>query len=185
MNTFIDWMFPKGELRRLLDETHLSPRSKAQREKWRKMKRNKRKGVFGKRQALIEKYLIQHFSPFEFKSVRPSWLKNPETKRNLELDFFCPELKLGIEIQGEQHYAKNVKFHGEGKQGDTKFEKQQQRDTMKRVMCRQVGVDLIEIPFWIPIDGLEEELKFRIGRWFRERISQQRVGEADPLHSIQ
>ena len=37
------------------------------------------------------------------KNYRPDWLRN-DTGRNLEYDFYIPELKMAFEIQGQHHY---------------------------------------------------------------------------------
>ena len=61
---------------------------------------------------------------------RPDWLRNPSTGRNLELDFYMPTMKLGIEIQGPTHYEDLA---------------QQERDRLKRELCKENGIDLIEL----------------------------------------
>ncbi len=35
---------------------------------------------------------------------RPEWIVNPATKNALELDIFYPDLKLVVEVQGDQHF---------------------------------------------------------------------------------
>ena len=78
-----------------------------------------------------------------FSKIRPSFLKNPFTGRNLEIDCYNEELKLGLEFQGRQHYYYTPHFH----RTENDFVKQVQRDQMKREMCRKNGVTLIEVPF--------------------------------------
>lgn len=79
------------------------------------------------------------------KHKRFSWLKNNETGRLLEVDFYIPQFKLAIEYQGRQHYEP-VCFGGCSKEKAIEnFEKQIYRDNIKRNKLRRHGVKLIEI----------------------------------------
>ena len=60
----------------------------------------------------------------------------------LELDIWLPDLRVGIEYQGEQHY-RVVEPWG-GKAG---LERRIANDKRKRKLCRSLGYDLIEIKF--------------------------------------
>lgn len=82
-----------------------------------------------------------------FPSVRPSWLKNPATKRNLELDMYCHNLKLAAEYDGAQH-SKMTKFHGSKKE----LLYQMQRDQYKNKRCKELGITLLRIPYWAKSD---------------------------------
>jgi hypothetical protein len=56
-----------------------------------------------------------------------------------ELDLFVPQLHLGFEYQGEQHF-KDV-FHA------ARVARQQDTDSNKAAACSEVGITLIEIPY--------------------------------------
>jgi hypothetical protein len=73
------------------------------------------------------------------RKCRPKWLLNPETGRSLELDIYIPEFKMAIEIQGAQHF-RPLKFFG----GESAFIEQQKRDNLKRKLCAENNVCLIE-----------------------------------------
>lgn len=63
-----------------------------------------------------------------------------------------------IEYQGRQHYH-NIDFFGR----DGKFEKQQQRDNIKREYCKKQNIPLIEIPYTVKdINGFLTEELFKI-----------------------
>lgn len=64
------------------------------------------------------------------RNYRPDWLKNPETGRNLEIDFYLPHIGFALEIQGEHHYFD---------------ENQKQRDNLKRELILKKGLVLIEL----------------------------------------
>lgn len=65
------------------------------------------------------------------------------------LDIFVPELNLGIEYQGEQHY-KPVEIFG----GDVGFENTKKRDQKKKQLCRENNVRLIEWPYSLEINQI-------------------------------
>lgn len=73
--------------------------------------------------------LLAILTGFNFReNYRPDWLCNPETGRNLELDFFMPDLNVGIEVQGKQHYEFTPIFHST----EADFQAQLRRDQWKR-----------------------------------------------------
>ena len=76
---------------------------------------------------------------FSFKKIRPNWLLNPETDFALELDFYSEDLNVAFEVQGIQHY-KHIEYFG----GLENFKKLQKRDELKRELCKDHGVTLIE-----------------------------------------
>eukprot|EP01118_Nematostelium_gracile_P001159 TRINITY_DN1119_c0_g3_i1.p1 TRINITY_DN1119_c0_g3~~TRINITY_DN1119_c0_g3_i1.p1 ORF type:complete len:421 (+),score=92.33 TRINITY_DN1119_c0_g3_i1:78-1340(+) len=67
-------------------------------------------------------------------------LKSNETNYELELDIFIPKLKIAFEYQGEGH------FHDIYVIGN--MNKVRGRDQLKRDMCQQKGITLVEIPYW-------------------------------------
>lgn len=59
--------------------------------------------------------------------------------QGLELDLWIPELLLGIEYQGEQHYLPLVHWGGE-----VGLRKREENDKRKKAICKQLGYTLIE-----------------------------------------
>ena len=91
-----------------------------------------------------------------FKKERPDFLKNPVTKKyNLELDAYNEELKLAVEINGKQHYEYTPFFH----RNKEAFQNQQYRDELKRRMCKDVNVELIEISYKIKSEDIKDYLQ--------------------------
>lgn len=74
--------------------------------------------------------LILHSRETVLRNYRPDWLKNEKTGRNLELDFYLPECRVGIEIQGQHHYEET---------------KQIERDKLKLKLLQDNKVDLIKL----------------------------------------
>lgn len=89
--------------------------------------------------------LLEALTGYEFRSIRPDWLKNPRTGRNLELDCYNDDLRLALEYSGAQHYVYPNKFH---KDIDA-FEGQVYRDTLKKKLCEMNNVSLIIVPHTI------------------------------------
>lgn len=90
-----------------------------------------------------------------FVNCRPEFMINPVTNQPLELDCYNEELKLAIEYQGQQHYTFNKMMHQNSKHC---FQNQQYRDHIKRDLCKQNGIQLVEVPYNIPEDKIPDFL---------------------------
>lgn len=96
--------------------------------------------------------IIQKIYNKPFPSVRPSFLKSPMTKKNLELDCYNKEMRIALEYNGQQHYTYTPYFHKSKKN----FYSQVHRDDWKRSRCRELGIRLIEVPYWVSAVDLED-----------------------------
>ena len=106
----------------------------------------KRRGRPVVRESKLEKETraaLEEMFEMPFRKKRPDFLENPITGCNLEIDCFNKELNLGVEINGKQHYEFVPFFH----KTHDRFRLQQYKDNLKKRMCKENGVDLIEIPY--------------------------------------
>jgi len=89
--------------------------------------------------------IIERIMNAKFPSARPEFLKSPMTGYNLELDCFNKDMKIALEYNGKQHYTYTPYFHKTKRD----FYAQVHRDDWKRKKCRELGITLIEIPYWV------------------------------------
>lgn len=115
----------------------------------------------------------------KFGSVRPDWLKNPVTDRNLELDGYCPSIKtplgvgLAFEYDGGQHSKYTPQMQ---KGGPMEFVYQTKKDSWKDLRCKQEGVLLIRIPHFVAFPDLE--------RYIKNKLRQEGLGSYVDKNSI-
>lgn len=104
-----------------------------------------------------------------FVTVRPDFLKNPETGHNLEIDCYNDEIKLGIEFNGQQHY------HYPNYTGQTyqEFIQQIRRDQFKVEMCDRLGVYLITVPYTVPENMLKPYIEYYLPHNVQKRLEQE------------
>jgi len=94
-----------------------------------------------------------------FHKARPDFLRNPVTQNfNLELDCYNQDLRLAVEANGIQHYKYVPYFH---KNKDA-FQNQQYRDELKRRMCKDNGIVLIEVPYTVKDDKVKGYILERV-----------------------
>ena len=91
--------------------------------------------------------------------------RNKKILNRLELDIFSEKYKLAVEYQGDQHY-RPLDIYG----GEDSFKKQKERDTLKKKICENNGILLLEFSYNKneKQDNLITdyyELKTKIKRW--------------------
>ena len=89
------------------------------------------------------------------REASPDWLGR------MRLDIYLPNLKLAIEHQGEQHYRPIAVFGGE-----EAYDRVVERDALKRQLCKDNGVDVIDIRFDAAIT--KPALQQRLQRYLRD-----------------
>ena len=114
---------------------------------------SKNKGAPKESKGEIEcrKVLTQLFKK-PFRKERPDFLRNPVTggNFNLELDCYNEDLRLAVEYNGIQHYKYVPYFH----RNNDHFLTQKYRDDMKRRLCNENKVNLIEVPYSVKIEDI-------------------------------
>ena len=80
--------------------------------------------------ALLEENNIK----YDYEKQFP-WLKNVQP---MSIDFYLPELSVGIECQGRQHF-KPIEWFG----GDVGFESCQERDKLKNELCSENNIKIV------------------------------------------
>nr|QBK90725.1 MAG: restriction endonuclease [Pithovirus LCPAC201] len=101
----------------------------------------------------LEKYYQR-----KFPRIRPDFLVNPVSGRNLELDGYNSELNIGFEYNGYQHYTYPNRFH----KNEEDFSQQIRRDGYKKEACHLAGVYLIIIPYTVPHAHIPQFIKGRL-----------------------
>lgn len=116
---------------------------------------------FGESKGEIEcRRVLQHIFKKPFNKARPDFLRNEVTGNNfnLELDCFNEELRLAVEYNGVQHYKYTPYFH----KSYEHFLNQKYRDFMKRTLCKEAGINLIEVPYTVKIQDIYKFLRLEL-----------------------
>jgi len=132
--------FSQPSLKNLVIDNPMTPRTLALGEHTCFKSAKKSKG------ELLCKKAIEEIYGVPFYCVRPDFLKNPETGRNLELDLYNDDLKIAVEYNGIGHYVYPNPFH----KTKEDFLNQVRRDQFKIETCDQNGIYLISVPYNVP-----------------------------------
>jgi hypothetical protein len=101
--------------------------------------------------------ILEELTGHEFKKTRPNFLKY-HTGKNLELDGYNPLLNMGFEYNGVQHYHYTPYFH----KSMSDFEEQQRHDQFKKEKCENLGIKLIEIPYFVKDKDLRRFIEIEL-----------------------
>ena len=91
-----------------------------------------------------------------FNKIRPYFLNNKVTGGdfNLEIDCYNEDLNLGVEYSGKMHYEYIPFFH----KNYEAFLNQKYRDELKKRMCKDEGLILVEVPYTVKHENIESFL---------------------------
>lgn len=87
-------------------------------------------------------------------NVRPDWLVNPRTGKNLEIDIYFPDKKVGIEVNSAFHEIRYQKL----------------KDKFKQDKCAELGIKLYTIDHPYQIYGVAKELGVGITSMMKSKI---------------
>jgi hypothetical protein len=73
------------------------------------------------------------------------------------LDFFINNIKLAVEVHGQQHYKFNTMYHASAQD----FLNQRKNDTDKRDWCETNNITLIELPYDKKVEEWKEIIQSR------------------------
>jgi very-short-patch-repair endonuclease len=88
-----------------------------------------------------ERYVLEFIQQQQLQFDREKEFPGLADNRPLRFDFFLPDLKFLIEVDGSQHYQGSV-FHSTREE----WLKQIRHDEMKNEYCRKNGINLLRIP---------------------------------------
>lgn len=115
-------------------------------------------GCQKKHERRCREILEDIFNPQLFPSVRPSFLKNPQTGRNLEIDCYNPILRIGLEYQGVQHRKYTKWYH----RSIDDFKKQVERDNYKKKRLEEENIFMIYVPDTVKYKDLEKYIREKL-----------------------
>ena len=125
------------------------------------------------------RHILEEIYNKPFPSVFPSFLKNPKTPKNLELDGYCEELKMAFEYNGAQHYKHVKRFQPNG---EVDLLYQIQKDEFKKKRCKEMGIYLINIPYTVKHKHLKSYIEFHLPENVKHRNSLRVKGYDIPEH---
>jgi len=127
------------------DEFYYNPENNIKKNQSNNPYKPKRKVVKESKGEIECRRVLENYFKRSFKKARPNIMNNEVTNFNLEIDCFCPELMIGCEYNGRQHYEYIPFFH----RNKDAYQNQKYRDYMKRNLCNKHGIRLIEVPYTV------------------------------------
>jgi len=122
-------------------------------------------------EKLIDKYL----QPYKIKYIRQKKFKDCKDKRSLSFDFFIPIINTCIEYDGIQHFSPLDCFGGK-----IGFESNKKRDFLKTTYCKNNGINLVRIPYYMP----KQKIRDVISGLFQEKFEELKAGGLRDLTGV-
>lgn len=128
------------------------------------------KELSNKGEEIVADVLEEILSSPVQRNIRPDFLRNPETGKNMEIDCYNEEYAIAVEYNGVQHYKFPSIFH----KNEKEFINQVYRDRLKWKLCNENSVYLISVPYWVDMfDNQEEHLNEKDARTRIQYVSRE------------
>ena len=115
-----------------------------------------------------------------FPSASPKFMFNEQTGMNLHFDMYNEELRIACDFLPHHHFEYTPQIH---RGGPYEFEKQQQKNKLKKEICSKLGIMYIEVPYKVPASEIKpfilSKLKSRNMAFMRPSHNRQR-GQVPP-----
>jgi hypothetical protein len=94
------------------------------------------------------------------------WLRNSNGNK-MELDGYCEELGLAFEYQGKQHYDLVTKYQDK----PTELERRMQDDYLKKSLCNDHNIHLIQIPYTVNPENMEDYITTELAKVIKIKVN--------------
>ena len=89
---------------------------------------------------ILDNWGIEYFTEYRFDDCKH--------KNTLPFDFYIPDKKICIELDGEDHYEPIKRADWSEEETLSRFEARKQKDKIKTEYCKSHKIKLIRIPYW-------------------------------------
>lgn len=123
-------------------------------------------------EELCAKIVYEYYNRPPSVNIRPSFLRNPETGKCLELDVYDEPTKTAIEYNGIQHYTFPNTFH----KTIEEFNGQKKRDKLKKKICKKQKINLIVVPYSVDDGFSDKKIRYELIKSFiMSRITNNKI----------
>jgi hypothetical protein len=132
-------------------------------------------GRFTSKGETICKQTLEKIYGVPFTNQRLNILKNPETGRNLEIDCYNADLRIGCEYNGKAHFA----WGGPNSMMSyDNFRKQVKRDLLKKKLCAEHNIHLIIVPHNVKFSMIPLYIVYHLPELIRQRALDEKIIES-------
>ena len=90
--------------------------------------------------SILNKWGIKYFAEYKF--------ENCKDRTHLPFDFYIPDKRICIELDGEDHYKPTKRSNWSDEETLCRFEDRKRKEEIKTNFCKVNRIKLIRIPYW-------------------------------------
>jgi hypothetical protein len=111
----------------------------------------------GSKSEEMARVAFEHLFQFQFKKTRPRWLRNSRGHQ-MEIDGYCPELRIGFEYQGIQHFEPKGIWSSKRGSLEALLKERIADDKLKAKLCKEHEITLFILDYTTPYESYASEI---------------------------